>query len=68
LEEHFLPGGFGSALAEIIIDNGVTTSLKRLGLPLERGYCYDYGGREEIHKFYGIDKAELMRSITACLV
>jgi transketolase len=67
LEEHFLPGGFGSALAEIMVDNGVTTSLQRLGLPLDRGYCYDYGGREKIHKFYGIDKAELMRTITACL-
>jgi transketolase len=67
LEEHFLPGGFGSALAEIIVDTGVTTPLKRIGLSHGRGYCYEYGGREKIYQYYGIDKAKLMTTIISSL-
>jgi transketolase len=63
LEEHFLPGGFGSAVAEIMVDNGVTTPLTRLGLPHERGYCYEYGGRERIYSHYGIGENELIETI-----
>jgi 1-deoxy-D-xylulose-5-phosphate synthase len=33
LEEGCLPGGFGSAVAEALLDAGVTVSLLRLGVP-----------------------------------
>jgi transketolase len=47
LEEHFLPGGLGSAVCEILNDNGVSIPVKRLGLDINAGYkhCYKYGGR-----------------------
>ena len=35
LEEHSLIGGLGSAVAETLVDNQVTTKLKRFGLPDE---------------------------------
>ena len=33
LEDHNLPGGFGSAVAELLSDRGVTARLTRLGVP-----------------------------------
>lgn len=65
VEEHFLPGGLGSAVAEILVDAGVKTPLKRFGLPVEKGYCYKYGGRENLRKHYGLDMPSLERGITA---
>lgn len=56
LEEHFLAGGLGSAIAEILCDNVLPIPFKRIGIPLDKGYCYKYGGREIIRKYYGIDK------------
>ncbi len=56
LEEHFLPGGLGSALCEILNDNNLFIPVKRLGLSTSRGYCYKYGGREAIRNYYGADK------------
>ncbi len=63
LEEHFLPGGLGSAVCEILNDNGVSIPVKRLGLDINAGYkhCYKYGGREIIRSFHGIDKSTLAR-------
>lgn len=55
LEEHFLPGGFSSAVCEILIDNNHLISVKRIGLPVDKGYCYKYGGREVIRGYYGMD-------------
>lgn len=61
LEEHFLPGGMGSAVCEILNDNGVSVPVKRLGLDIKAGYkhCYKYGGREIIRSCHGIDKNTL---------
>lgn len=55
LEEHFLAGGLGSAVAEILCDYSLLIPLKRIGIPLGKGYCYKYGGREIIRKYYSID-------------
>jgi transketolase len=61
LEEHFLPGGLGSAVCETLNDNGVSIPVKRLGLDINSGYkhCYKYGGREIIRSYHGIDKETL---------
>jgi len=67
LEEHFLPGGFGSAVCEVLADNGLLIPVKRLGLPIEKGYCYQYGGREIIRGFYGVDAEGIDKQITAFL-
>jgi len=46
LEEQCLAGGFGSAVLEVMNDNGMTKSVRRLGLP--DLYCFDNGGRNHI--------------------
>lgn len=63
LEEHFLPGGLGSAICEVLNDHNIFIPLKRIGLPPDKGYCYKYGGREIIRKHYGIDKDNTERKI-----
>ncbi len=63
LEEHFLPGGLGSAVCEVLTDAGVAMPVKRIGLPIEKAYCYKYGGRQEIHKYYGVDKKGILEQI-----
>lgn len=63
LEEHFLPGGLGSAVCEILNDNNLLIPVKRIGLPVNKGYCYKYGGREIIRNYYGIDKEAIKRKI-----
>ncbi|MBL7145636.1 MAG: 1-deoxy-D-xylulose-5-phosphate synthase [Phycisphaerae bacterium] len=64
IEEHFLPGGLGSAVCEVLNDANSSISVKRIGLPIEKGYCYKYGGREEIRKYYGIDQQGLLKQVT----
>ena len=54
IEEHFLPGGVGSALLELLSDNAVCSPVKRIGLKHESGYCYKYGGIPAIHAHYGL--------------
>ena len=63
VEEHFLPGGMGSAVAEFMVDNSVLIPLKRIGFPIEKGYCYKYGGRENLRKYYGADKGGIEQTI-----
>lgn len=63
LEEHTLPGGLGSAVAEVLVDNRKRIFLKRIGLDLRKGYCYKYGGRESIQSLYGLDKNTLVKTI-----
>lgn len=53
LEEHLLAGGMGSAIAEIFVDEGVTTPLLRIGQ--EDRFVFDYGGRQVIWEKYGLD-------------
>ncbi len=65
LEEHYLPGGFGSAVCEVFIDQGLQIPVKRIGLSHEKGYCYKYGGREIIRKYYGIDAKSVLNEIKA---
>jgi transketolase len=53
LEEHLLAGGMGSAIAEIFVDEGVTTPMLRIGQ--DDRFVFDYGGREVIWEKYGLD-------------
>ena len=61
LEEHFLPGGLGSIVSEIIVDSGQHSVLKRIGLPLE--YTVHYGGREHLHELAGLDVKSVTKTI-----
>jgi len=51
LEEHLLDGGFGSIIAEVIVDNNLSVKLKRIGL---KDYVYLYR-RDNIQKKCEID-------------
>ncbi|MDJ0763087.1 MAG: transketolase C-terminal domain-containing protein [Myxococcota bacterium] len=55
LEEHALPGGFGSAVCEVLADAGRQARIKRMGCDFSEGYCYAYGGRAHLQKLMGID-------------
>jgi transketolase len=56
IEEHSLPCGLGSAILEGLSDRGLLIPVKRFGLDLSGGYCYQYGGREAILETCGIDR------------
>lgn len=61
LEEHFLNGGIGSIVAEIIADSGLRVPLKRFGIPNQ--YCFKYGGRDLLHKDCGLDVETIVKGI-----
>jgi transketolase len=63
LEEHFLPGGLGSAVCEALNNAGLSIPVKRIGLPMEKKYCYKYGGRDIIRRYYGIDSESVKSNI-----
>jgi transketolase len=63
LEEHVLPGGLGSAIAEIAADRGLGVRLLRLGVPAGRAYGYVYGGREIIRRTCGLDAESVERAV-----
>ncbi len=61
IEEHFLPGGIGSYLSEIITDNNIEVKLQRYGIKDE--WIYRYGGREDNREFHGLDVKNLFLRI-----
>jgi len=65
VEEHFLPGGLGSAVLECLNNYAIHIPMKRMGLDPSIGYknCYQYGGREIIRKHYGIDQDSIEKEI-----
>lgn len=64
LEEHFVTGGIGSIVAELLADNGKAIPLLRLGIPDQ--YFNDYG-RETLHKLCGLDVESIKRRISEWL-
>lgn len=68
LEEHFLPGGFGSAIIEVLNDNNILIPLKRLGLSVKDGYCYRYGGREDIRSYYKLNEANIEKRVLEYII
>jgi len=63
LAEHTLPGGLGSAILETLEAAGVVIPVKRLGLDLFQGYCYQYGGRENIQRLHNLDHPANLEAI-----
>ena len=62
LEEHLLAGGMGSAIAELFIDEGISTPTLRIGQ--KDRFVFDMGGREEIWRIYGLDVDGITHSVT----
>ena len=61
LEETFIHGGVGGAIAEILCDNKVYVPLLRIATPDE--FCFKHGGREEIHRSCGLDVDGVARRV-----
>ena len=62
LEEHFIIGGIGSAIAEALCDNEKNLPLKRLGICDK--YYFEYGGREHLHKLCCLDTKSIVDNVT----
>ncbi len=63
VEEQLLEGGFGSAVAEILVDQGVMKPIKRLGL--KDGFEVLNGDRDTLHDLYGIDTPHIIEAALA---
>lgn len=61
LEEHFLAGGMGSAVVEVLIDSGKNFPVKRFGI-VEK-YYYAYGSKRDIQSKCGLDTDKITESI-----
>ena len=58
VEDHVLDGGFGSAVLEVLIDNGVTDfSLKRIGI---KDTFVEHGAQDILKRHYEIDSAAIV--------
>ncbi|MFH0834424.1 MAG: transketolase C-terminal domain-containing protein [Patescibacteria group bacterium] len=60
-EDHSIVGGLGSAIAELIAENGLGAKLTRIGMT---GFG-ESGTSEDLLKKYGLDTAGLVRKISA---
>ena len=61
IEEHFLDGGMGSAVAEVMADHGQVKLFKRFGI--RDKYYYTYGGRANIQVTCGLDVKTISQAI-----
>jgi 1-deoxy-D-xylulose-5-phosphate synthase len=59
-EENVLPGGFGSAVLELMEEEGLSPKLLRIGLP---DSFIEQGSQKELRALYGIDDDGIARRI-----
>lgn len=64
VEEHSMNGGLGSAVAEVLMENGFSGKFKRVGLPDEFAVL---GDTDEIYKYYGMDSESIAKKTAALL-
>ena len=62
IEEHFLSGGTGGAIAEAMVDGGILKPMLRLGVPDD--YRFDNGGRQHILDLVGLGTDEMAAKIS----
>jgi 1-deoxy-D-xylulose-5-phosphate synthase len=60
VEDHAIQGGFGSAVAEFMIDNGYQASFNRLGIPDK---FIEHGEQKELWAECGFDEASIMNAV-----
>jgi 1-deoxy-D-xylulose-5-phosphate synthase len=60
VEENVLPGGFGSAVLELMEEEGLSPKLLRIGLP---DTFIEQGSQKELRSLYGIDADGIDRRI-----
>ena len=61
IEEHTLPGGLGSAIAEIVLEAGLAPRFKRIGIP--DVFPDQYGSQASLMERYNITAANLVKTI-----
>ena len=61
LEEHFVTGGIGSALAELMVDKNKARPMLRLGICDK--YFFEYGGRDALHCLIGLDRKSITKKL-----
>ena len=64
IEENNLPGGFGSAILEYLVDNKYKKEILRIGIP---DTFIDHGTQTELHKQIEIDSEGIVSKITSFL-
>ncbi|MHA8083856.1 1-deoxy-D-xylulose-5-phosphate synthase [Aquirufa sp. A-Brett2-15D] len=62
IEDAAIQGGFGSAIAEFLVDHSYTSKLIRLGVPDE---IIEHGEQKELYALCGIDAAGILVKILA---
>jgi len=65
IEDHQLIGGLGSAVAEVLADNGISAPLRRLGVDDSFG---ESGTYLELWKKHGLDSASVQATIKEFLI
>ncbi|MCK5492762.1 MAG: transketolase [Candidatus Omnitrophica bacterium] len=61
VEEHFIFGGIGSIVGELLINNRDNIVFKKIGIL--NGFCREYGTREYLHRLNKIDDDSITESI-----
>ena len=61
IEEQWVEGGMGSKILEIISENNLSTKIVRKGL--DEIFYFQNGGRDFLHKKYGLNIPEILKSI-----
>jgi len=64
VEENVLQGGFGSAVMELMAEEGLAPRMVRIGLPDK---YIEHGGKAKLHAVYGLDAEGIARTIRAFL-
>ncbi|MBM7555242.1 1-deoxy-D-xylulose-5-phosphate synthase [Halanaerobacter jeridensis] len=63
-EEHLLQGGFGSAVAELIVDNNLDINVKRIALPDK---FIEHGSQDDLLARYGLDVDGIKKQVKAVI-
>jgi 1-deoxy-D-xylulose-5-phosphate synthase len=60
VEDHSIQGGFGSSIAEFMIDNGYMAQITRLGVP---DIFIEHGEQKELYNECSFDAAAIMSAV-----
>ncbi len=61
LEENTIIGGIGSAVSEVLTDNGRNVPLKRIAIPDQ--HCFESAERESLHALFNLDTDGVVKTI-----
>ncbi len=67
VEEHVCEGGIGSAVLEMLSDNGIFKKVKRMGINFNGRYTSEFGSREYFIKKYQLDDDSIIETVKEVL-